>query len=174
MNKTKILGIAGGIAALIGALTLRGCISDSTPIDPGDNNGQAGGSIQKIDSALVRLRPQLWISQTGVNSYQLGMTVGAGGASDSPAMTTLRTIQAVQFDIYGPDRRLIATQKSESILSSGVKNPETGEESITTFTSVRYTPSTPPANGAYAIMTVIGTNGVATQRASFPEIPFVH
>jgi hypothetical protein len=169
MNRSKILGIAGVAAVLFGALALRSCMSEPSPVGPGIT------SIgPNIDSELDRLGPQLTITPESDSSYTLGMTVGAGGSPDAPAMRALRSINAVEFTVYSPDRKLISTQRTESISPSGVSNQQTGEASTIMHASVSYRPPSQLPAGAYAFMTVIGTNGVALRSATFPDVPVVH
>jgi hypothetical protein len=162
MNGRRILKIAG-IALL--ALLLYGCGSDPVPV--GFLDSGIGG--ERIDSTLDRLAPELTIRTASDGGYLLAMTAGAGGYSDSPQLQALRSIQAVRFDLYNPDHRLVTTLSSNSVWMSGVKNAESGELSVVASTAVRYMPTEQLPTGAYAVMKVIGANGIARRSATFPD-----
>lgn len=173
-KKKNISAVAGGCAVVVVALALRSCISDTNPIGVSSNNLQGEGLKNRIDSVLDRLGPQFTITPDSGNSYMLAMTVGAGGSPDSPGLKELPTINAVQFDVYTPGHARIATERCESISSSGVSNPATGELSIIAHAGIRYTPASPLPEDAYATMIVIGTNGIVMRNAAFPNRPPEH
>jgi hypothetical protein len=157
MNWKLFLRLAAILVALFVIWTLSGC--SDVPTEP----------VERVDPALVALKPQLTIATTSDGGYIMGMVVGGGGTFESNTMGALRSIRSVRFDVYALSNVCVASVESENIDASGVMNGQTGEISLTMTTYVHYKPTAALPVQAYARMTVVGANGVASITADLPE-----
>lgn len=119
-----------------------------------------------IDPELEDLDPIFTVTQVG-EKYVLAVQASASGLSGSPAMTALRSIRSITFQIYSNDDDLADELTTEEFTTSGVMNAESGESSLTGSASVTWEGN--PGPDAYAIMIAHTPHGYVTRRTPFPS-----
>jgi hypothetical protein len=121
-----------------------------------------------LDQALDQIDPKFNVSSDAPDQYYFAMLTGGGGKPEDKRMETLRGIQSVTFEVFGPDNTLIGTATTDDIVSSGVMNGQTGEASLTLTASVEWSAPSTMAPGSYAVMTIHTRNGRIARRHPLP------
>src|SRR5690349_6024936 len=125
------------IAATFALAMLAGCTGTKNATDgEGARTLKVAVTPDSLDQALDRIDPQFNVSGDAPGSYTFAMLTGGGGKPEDKRMETLRSMQTVTFEVFGPDGKLLGSRSTDNIISSGVMNGQTGEASLTLMASV--------------------------------------
>lgn len=165
MMKNKLPNIIVALLLVVAA----GCTgTKNSSSGEGERAVKVAVPTDSLDEALDQIDPQFTISTNEPGDYYFAMLTGGGGKPEDTRMGTLRSIQTVTFEVFGPDGVLIGSRTTDDIVSSGVMNGETGEASLTLMANVEWSAPSEVAPGSYAVMTIRTSNGRIARRLPLP------
>jgi hypothetical protein len=168
MMKNRLSNIIGVLVLVIVA----GCTGTKNSAGGDGEDGPASVKVavtpDSLDEALDRIDPKFNVSSDAPDQFYFAMLTGGGGKPEDKRMETLRGIQSVTFEVFGPDNKLVGSTTTDDIISSGVMNGETGEASLTLTASVEWSAPSALAPGSYAVMTIHSRGGKIARRHPLP------
>ncbi|MFZ1573412.1 MAG: hypothetical protein WAT89_11815, partial [Candidatus Kapaibacterium sp.] len=108
------------ISILVTTTIILGCGSSNKIVDV---------SKLSVDRNIEITGPQFNISFNDSNDFQLIVSMGGGGSSNSPSLKALSSIKDIVFNIYDKNNKLIKQLITDNITKSGIQNSETGNTS---------------------------------------------
>ncbi|MBL0332368.1 MAG: hypothetical protein IPP08_01755 [Chlorobiota bacterium] len=109
------------ISILVTTTIILGCGSSNKIVDV---------SKLSVDRNIEITGPQFNISFNDSNDFQLIVSMGGGGSSNSPSLKALSSIKDIVFNIYDKNNKLIKQLITDNITKSGIQNSETGNTSL--------------------------------------------
>lgn len=165
-----MIPLLGALACSIAiAAAMGGCKSSLKTADTSEaRGGKTVVTHDPVDTMLAQLDPEFTITHTHGRTYLLSFAVGAGGASGSPSVATVRRIVSFSVQIFAPDGKQLASLATQDINTSGMPNTETNQISLTAAGGVEWEATSDLAPGTYAVMSLQSDRGSVVRRLGFP------
>jgi hypothetical protein len=155
-------------AAALAFCVIAGC-EDSISSSPTASTSSSVTSEQSIpfDKSLELINPDLLIAHSASTGYTLSFEGYASGDANSPQMQALRSLRSVTFDVHEASGGIVASQTTEEIPTSGIRDQFSNGASLTATAGVNW--AGPVSSGSYVVMTVRSDKGGLKIQKSFTD-----